>query len=573
MKPASILIPTRARLDYLEVALASICPQAAHAGGVEVVVIDDAGASARARSTVEALGARYVPHPLPLGLNAARNTGVAATQGELVVFVDDDVRAAPGWLAALLAGAREHPGIDVFTGPIRARLEGRPPRSCGREAPPITTLDLGGEDRLTAFAWGANMAIRRAALELVGPFDPSLVDGGDEQEWQERLRAQSPPGEVLYVARAAVEHRRTPADSTLRALSRVAYLRGAAARRFDARRGDAPPLGRELLTLAGCAGHVARRRCPAAITMVAHSAGRVQQAMRGVPAPGAPGEAPAPYAPEALGASGAPGGDDFLSGSSGTVGGVDSVRRRLTDRALDAVEIAGGRRRRLSAAARASPPRRRVLILGVERPEHAQLARAMRAELMRSRHDVALYTRPPGELGKFENLDLLLEAHPPGDSDWLMVIDDDVVLPHGFLDVFLFLSERFSLALAQPAHRLDSHAAWQVTRRQPGSVARETSFVEIGPVTAFARETFPVLLPFPPLRMGWGLDAHWGALAREHGWRMGIVDAVAIGHRAAPAAASYARAEAVSEAREFLAGRAYVSAAEAQRTLATHRSW
>ena len=97
------------------------------------------------------------------------------------------------------------------------------------------------------------------------------------------------------------------------------------------------------------------------------------------------------------------------------------------------------------------------------------------------------------------------------------MIDDDVELPRGFLDRFLFLCERFSLTLAQPAHRLHSHAAWEVTRRRPGSVVRETSFVEIGPVTAFARASFEVLLPFPELRMGWGLDVHWAALAREHG--------------------------------------------------------
>jgi hypothetical protein len=194
-------------------------------------------------------------------------------------------------------------------------------------------------------------------------------------------------------------------------------------------------------------------------------------------------------------------------------------------------------------------------------------------ELLRSRHDVELHTCPPQGRGKFENLNVLLAEHPARDHDWLLVVDDDVELPRGFLDRLLFVCERFSLALAQPAHRLDSHAAWQVTRRRVGSVARETDFVEIGPVTAFARETFPVLLPFPELRMGWGLDVHWAALAREHGWRCGVVDAVSIRHRAAPAAADYPRAEAVAEAREFLARRPYVSASEAERTLTTHRRW
>ena len=43
-----------------------------------------------------------------------------------------------------------------------------------------------------------------------------------------------------------------------------------------------------------------------------------------------------------------------------------------------------------------------------------------------------------------------------------------------------------------------------------------------------------------------------------------MTDAVAIGHRAAPAADAYSREAAVAEARAFLAGRPYVSAQEAQ---------
>ncbi len=100
---------------------------------------------------------------------------------------------------------------------------------------------------------------------------------------------------------------------------------------------------------------------------------------------------------------------------------------------------------------------------------------------------------------------------------------------------------------------------------------RETRFVEIGPVTAFARSTFSTLLPFPDLRMGWGLDMHWAALAREHDWRCGVLDAVPIRHRAAPAASAYSRDQALDEARSFLANRPYLSTDEAQQTLVTHR--
>ena len=68
--PASIIVPTRARPSYLQVALASISPQAA-AEGAEVLVIDDAGPTADGRALAERFRARYEPHPRPLGLNAA----------------------------------------------------------------------------------------------------------------------------------------------------------------------------------------------------------------------------------------------------------------------------------------------------------------------------------------------------------------------------------------------------------------------------------------------------------------------------------------------------------------------
>ena len=524
-------------------------------------MVDDAGSSPAIRALAERFGARYAPHARPLGLNVARNTGVARSRGPLVVFVDDDVEVCPGWLDALLLAAREHPHAQVLTGPIRPRLEGRAPRSCGREDPPITALDLGARDSdEVRYAWGANMAVRRGALERIGPFDVSLEHAGDEQEWQDRLTAACGAGQVRYVAAAALHHRRAGADARLRALARAARVRGRAARRFDAwhEDGRTPSLRRELRTLAGCAGHVVRYRCPSGATMVAHSLGRFEQGLR-----------------ERRERHPRPAAEDFLSGESGTVGGLDAIRRGLLDRVLDVYELLTLRRARLARAARRRPPRRRVLVLSVARPAHAATSAAIRTELERSRHAVELRSTEPGEAGKFENLNrLLATGEDLAAYDWLLVIDDDVVLPRGFLDRVLFLAERFDLDLAQPAHRARSHAAWRVTRRRARTAVRETPFVEIGPVTAFARDTFSTLLPFPgALRMGWGLDLHWAALARAHGWRCGVLDAVAIAHSAAPAASAYSRERASAEAREFLAERPYLSAREAQLTLRTHRAW
>lgn len=556
--PTSIVIPTRDRPQYLGATLASIVPQA-QAHGCEVIIVDDSS-DRSARDLAARFGVRYVHHDRPSGANAARNTGLAIASGELVVFTDDDVTACQGWLAALLRAAEEHPEAEVFAGAILAQLEGRPPRSCGREDPPITTLQLGDRDVPTPFAWSANMAVRRSALRRAGEFDASLHGQGEEQEWQERLET-----DALYVAGACVLHRRLPADSRLRALARTAYRRGAESRRFDALRQRAPSIAREALTLFGCIGHVVRYRCPNGLTMVAHSGGRLREALNERVRAGAPAAA------RALTAQPGPP-DDFLSGESGTVGGLDAVRRDVADRIGDGLDALSGRRLRLARAS-ARLPARRVLAIGVARQRHRALTEAIVAELRSSHHEVHLATRGPGELGKFENLNALLAEHPADGFDWLIVFDDDIELPKGFLDGFLFLAERFRLDLAQPAHRRASHAAWQVTRRQSRSVVHETQFVETGPLTAFASSTFGTLLPFPPLKMGWGLDAHWAAIARQRGWRCGVIDATAIRHRVAPAAEAYSRRQTIAEARAFLAERPYLPAHETQRTLAVHRHW
>jgi hypothetical protein len=174
--------------------------------------------------------------------------------------------------------------------------------------------------------------------------------------------------------------------------------------------------------------------------------------------------------------------------------------------------------------------------------------------------------------GKFENLNRLLAAADSGfDPDWTLLVDDDVELPERFLDGFVALCETFDLQLAQPAQTLRSHSAWKVVRRRPASLVRETRFVEIGPVTGFRREAAAELLPFPELRFGWGLDLHWAAVAAERGWRLGVVDALPVRHETGRVAAGYSRAEAIDEARQFLADRPYLAGSAAGDVVAVHR--
>ena len=274
--------------------------------------------------------------------------------------------------------------------------------------------------------------------------------------------------------------------------------------------------------------------------------------------------------------------DDFLSGESGHVAGVRAgVTHAVRDVVLD-LRLAVGAAGR--AARAAGGARRRVIVAGVYGDDAGRMARTVR-ELERSRHDLEIVLGARADTaddlrsvtvaewlagGKFENLNAVLAGREPAARDWLVVVDDDVLLPRRFLDRFIAICEALDFALAQPAQTWRSHAAWRITRRRGGSVARETRYVEIGPVTAFRVDATAALFPFPPLRYGWGLDVHWAALARDRGWKLGVVDALPVRHDRAPVAAGYSHEGAVAEAREFLRERPYLPAAVAQQTVAVH---
>ncbi|HEY1594238.1 MAG TPA: hypothetical protein VGF74_02480 [Thermoleophilaceae bacterium] len=275
--------------------------------------------------------------------------------------------------------------------------------------------------------------------------------------------------------------------------------------------------------------------------------------------------------------------EDFLSGETGHVAGARrTVWRTAADALLDL--RTRGTARALDELSDATP-RRSVLVLSVYRPHSRQIEPAV-AELETAHHELRLALGSTGEPlpglaantvatglsgGKFQNLNALLETTGGQGFDWLLVLDDDVDLPHRFLDRFVAVCEHFDLELAQPAQTLMSHAAWRVTRRRSRSLVRETRFVEIGPVTAFGMQAVAAFTPFPDLRYGWGLDLHWAALAADRGWKLGVVDALPVRHESAPVATAYRHDDAIEEAREFLADKPFVRAQDAQETLVTHR--
>lgn len=217
-------------------------------------------------------------------------------------------------------------------------------------------------------------------------------------------------------------------------------------------------------------------------------------------------------------------------------------------------------------AMRPCGPVRKVGVIGIYRD--AEPIGALVRELKRSRHDLIFRLGAMGEpatalaamtaadhmtAGKFQNLNELTGAF--GELDWLVIADDDVELPRGFLDRAIELCERLNFALAQPAQTRFSNANWPLTKRRLLTVARHTEFVEIGPVTLIRADAMGKLLPFPKdLRYGWGLDFEWAKIMQDAGLRLGVLDSLAVVHASRKVASTYSWDAAQEEGRKYLSG-------------------
>jgi hypothetical protein len=224
--------------------------------------------------------------------------------------------------------------------------------------------------------------------------------------------------------------------------------------------------------------------------------------------------------------------------------------------------------------ARHSQPQR-VLVLGVYMRGKPNLAPSIAAALAASRHQVqqswaaigagehgvaemqaltALSTVTP--IPKFALLNQLLKLHDLRGYTHVLVTDDDIELPPRFLDTFIGLQQRYGFALAQPARTQQSNVDHPVTLESHARMARQTRFVEIGPLFCVAAAAFPVLMPFDEsFDMGWGLDHVWPIQLEQAGLRLGVVDVTAVHHRFRPVASTYSGDGARAHMAKVLQGR------------------
>lgn len=187
----------------------------------ELIVVVDHNPVLAGRLAEHLRGVRVVANRHEPGLSGARNTGVELAAADVVVFLDDDATAQPGWLAAL-ASRYADPDVLGVGGRIDAAWDTARPSWFPAEFDWVVGCSYTGQHPgPVRNLIGANASFRRELFAdggFVTGFGRSsgvlLPLGCEETEFCIRVARTRPNGVFIHDDAAAVRHRVPAARAT-----------------------------------------------------------------------------------------------------------------------------------------------------------------------------------------------------------------------------------------------------------------------------------------------------------------------------------------------------------------------
>ena len=193
----SIVVPVYLDAAGLCDTLVSLTHSLDKDGRWEIIVVND-GADAAIRGFAWEHGAHVVDIVPNCGSYAARNAGIEFARGEMIAFLDADVRVSRRWYSQLRENSQRY---DIFAGRIRMELGPRPSLAELYQAVSYFPRQYAEREGLLTTA---NLVVQRSVFEALGGFDRRLRSAGD---YEFSLRAKkSEHFRIGYVEEMEVLH-------------------------------------------------------------------------------------------------------------------------------------------------------------------------------------------------------------------------------------------------------------------------------------------------------------------------------------------------------------------------------
>jgi glycosyltransferase involved in cell wall biosynthesis len=170
----SVVMPAYNQAVVLPASLPPLLAQTLPADAYEVIVVDDGSSDDTPRVLADMQPTdgrlRVLTLPVNRGRSGARNAGIAAARGRIVVFVDSDIVVREDFLACHLEMHREHGGWVVSRGPVV-------PVAAPAEVPKASIPPLAASP---AYLNTTNAGVPAEALKRAGWFDEAFPGYGWE---------------------------------------------------------------------------------------------------------------------------------------------------------------------------------------------------------------------------------------------------------------------------------------------------------------------------------------------------------------------------------------------------------
>jgi glycosyltransferase involved in cell wall biosynthesis len=200
-----VLVPTYNRQEMLGRTLSSLQAAAVPpALEVRVTVLDN-NSKDETREVVEDWMKRFDGRLGYLfeerqGKSYALNSGIAASNADLIGFIDDDEEVDANWYQTVEEAFSER-DVDFIGGPYKPRWGAEPPGWLPEDYPAVIGVIDGGDkivaydEKFPGILMGGNAVIKRAVFDKVGPYETEvgrIGDGllaGEDEDMYRRLLA------------------------------------------------------------------------------------------------------------------------------------------------------------------------------------------------------------------------------------------------------------------------------------------------------------------------------------------------------------------------------------------------